>query len=212
MLKGLGDMAKLMKQAQEMQSKMVEAQERMTAIEAEGSAGAGMVKAVANAEGALKSLWVDPSLLDGSLVPSQCGRHWRATGEVRGETWEFKVGRRDGRLAAGARGANAQWKEPGQSLPLAAGPPAGHLESVPTAAVWAGCSASEGRYGEPSQRCDSLRSRTSRAPASILHPSNPPILGGERAATGRQATSIITSTHTHSLTLTKKGYHNARSS
>ena len=65
-LGGLGDMAKLMKQAQEMQSKMAEAQERMTAIEAEGSAGAGMVKAVASAEGELKSLTVDPSLLDGS--------------------------------------------------------------------------------------------------------------------------------------------------
>ena len=65
-LGGLGDMAKLMKQAQEMQSKMAEAQERLTAIEAEGSAGAGMVKAVASADGALKSLRVDPSLLDGS--------------------------------------------------------------------------------------------------------------------------------------------------
>ncbi len=66
MLKGLGDMAKLMQQAQEMQAKMAEAQERMTAIEAEGSAGAGMVKAVASAQGELKSLRVDPSLLDGS--------------------------------------------------------------------------------------------------------------------------------------------------
>ncbi len=66
MLKGLGDMAKLMKQAQEMQAKMAEAQERMTAIEAEGSAGAGMVRAVASAQGELKSLRVDPSLLDGS--------------------------------------------------------------------------------------------------------------------------------------------------
>jgi len=65
-LGGLGDMAKLMKQAQEMQSKMAEAQERMTAIEAEGSAGAGMVRAVASAQGELKSLRVDPSLLDGS--------------------------------------------------------------------------------------------------------------------------------------------------
>ncbi len=65
-LGGLGDMTKLMKQAQEMQSKMAEAQERMSAIEAEGSAGAGMVRAVASAEGALKSLRVDPSLLDGS--------------------------------------------------------------------------------------------------------------------------------------------------
>ena len=66
MLKGIGDMAKLMKQAQEMQARMTETQERIAAIEAEGSAGAGMVKAVASAEGALKSLAVDPSLLDGS--------------------------------------------------------------------------------------------------------------------------------------------------
>jgi len=69
MLKGLGslgDMGKLMQQAQEMQTKMAEAQERIAGIEAEGTAGAGMVRAVASAEGNLKSLSVDPSLLDGS--------------------------------------------------------------------------------------------------------------------------------------------------
>jgi len=66
MLKGLGDMGKLMQQAQEMQKKMAEAQERIAAIEAEGSSGAGMVKAVATAQGELKSLRVDPSLLDGT--------------------------------------------------------------------------------------------------------------------------------------------------
>jgi len=65
-LGGLGDMAKLMKQAQEMQSKMAEAQARIAEIEAEGTAGAGMVRAVASAEGMLKSLQVDPALLDGS--------------------------------------------------------------------------------------------------------------------------------------------------
>ena len=65
MFKGLGNMAKLMQQAQEMQSKMAEATERMADIEAEGSAGAGMVKAVAGAQGEVKSLSVDPSLLDG---------------------------------------------------------------------------------------------------------------------------------------------------
>ena len=63
---GLGDMAKLMQQAQEMQAKMAEAQERIANIEAEGSAGAGMVRAVASAQGEVKSLEVDPSLLDGS--------------------------------------------------------------------------------------------------------------------------------------------------
>src|SRR5690625_7136041 len=65
MLKGLGGMGKLMQQAQEMQAKMVEAQERMKTIEAEGSAGAGMVTARASAEGELRALTVDPGLLGG---------------------------------------------------------------------------------------------------------------------------------------------------
>ena len=65
MLKGLGqfgDMAKLMKQAQEMQGKMAEAQERLDTIEVEGEAGAGLVKATATAKGELKRLSIDPSL------------------------------------------------------------------------------------------------------------------------------------------------------
>ncbi|MEM7236381.1 MAG: YbaB/EbfC family nucleoid-associated protein [Pseudomonadota bacterium] len=65
-LGGLGDMSKLMKQAQEMQQKMMEAQERVAQITAEGTSGAGMVTAVATAQGELASLSVDPSLLDGT--------------------------------------------------------------------------------------------------------------------------------------------------
>ena len=61
----LGDMAGLMKQAQEMQAKMAEATEKMQTMEAEGSSGAGMVKAVASAQGDVKSLDVDPSLFSG---------------------------------------------------------------------------------------------------------------------------------------------------
>lgn len=65
MLKGLGqlgDMGKLMQQAQEMQSRMAEAQARLDAIEVTGEAGAGMVKATATAKGELKRLSIDPSL------------------------------------------------------------------------------------------------------------------------------------------------------
>jgi nucleoid-associated protein EbfC len=65
MLKGLGqlgDMGKLMRQAQEMQAKMAEAQGRLETIEVEGEAGAGLVKAVASAKGELKRLSIDPSL------------------------------------------------------------------------------------------------------------------------------------------------------
>ena len=61
-LGGLGDMAKVMKQAQEMQSKMAEAQERLDEITVEGEAGAGMVTATVSAKGDLRGLSIDPSL------------------------------------------------------------------------------------------------------------------------------------------------------
>lgn len=64
MFKGLGDMGKLMKQAQEMQTKMADAQAALDDIEVEGEAGAGMVKAVASAKGTLKRLTIDPSLFN----------------------------------------------------------------------------------------------------------------------------------------------------
>ncbi|MEX2518681.1 MAG: YbaB/EbfC family nucleoid-associated protein [Paracoccaceae bacterium] len=62
MFKGLGDMGKLMKQAQEMQSKMTDAQARLDEIEVTGESGAGLVKATATAKGALRALSIDPSL------------------------------------------------------------------------------------------------------------------------------------------------------
>lgn len=65
MIKGLGqlgDMGKIMKQAQEMQSKMAEAQDRLDAIEVTGEAGAGLVTVTASAKGEVRGLSVDPSL------------------------------------------------------------------------------------------------------------------------------------------------------
>jgi DNA-binding YbaB/EbfC family protein len=65
MLKGLGqlgDMAKLMKQAQEMQSRMADAQGRLDEIEVTGEAGAGLVKVTATAKGQVRALSIDPSL------------------------------------------------------------------------------------------------------------------------------------------------------
>ena len=62
-LGGLGDMAKLMKQAQEMQSKMAEAQDALAEITVTGEAGAGLVKATATAKGELTALSIDPSIL-----------------------------------------------------------------------------------------------------------------------------------------------------
>ena len=61
-LGGLGDLGKLMSQAQEMQQKATEMQESLDRIEVEGSAGAGMAKAVCTAKGRVLRVSLDPSL------------------------------------------------------------------------------------------------------------------------------------------------------
>tara|TARA_B100000989_G_scaffold296665_1_gene280393 strand:+ start:1026 stop:1346 length:321 start_codon:yes stop_codon:yes gene_type:complete len=55
---------KMMKQAQEMQTKLATMQEELDQRETEGSAGGGMVKVVVTGKGTLAKLDVDPSLID----------------------------------------------------------------------------------------------------------------------------------------------------
>ena len=67
MFKGLGqmgDMAKMMKAAQEMQQKMATIQEEMHNLMVTGESGAGLVKATCTAKGELKSLDIDPSIFN----------------------------------------------------------------------------------------------------------------------------------------------------
>ena len=59
MMKGFGNM---MKQAQEMQSKLESLQQELEKEIIEGVAGGGMVKATATAKGVLKSLAIDDEL------------------------------------------------------------------------------------------------------------------------------------------------------
>ena len=59
---GLGDMAGMMKKAQEMQAKMGEMQESLSSITVTGESGAGLVKATATARGELTALDIDPSI------------------------------------------------------------------------------------------------------------------------------------------------------
>tara|TARA_B100000965_G_C19542194_1_gene736095 strand:- start:224 stop:547 length:324 start_codon:yes stop_codon:yes gene_type:complete len=54
----------MMKQAQEMQKKIAEVQERLESIEVEGVSGGGMVKVVSSAKGNIKSISLDPSLMN----------------------------------------------------------------------------------------------------------------------------------------------------
>ena len=67
MLKGLGglaDMGKMMKAAQDMQTKMAEMQEELNRMTVVGESGAGLVKATATAKGELIGLDVDPSIFN----------------------------------------------------------------------------------------------------------------------------------------------------
>jgi nucleoid-associated protein EbfC len=67
MFKGLGqmgDMAKMMKAAQEMQTKMAALQEEMHNLKVTGESGAGLVKATVTAKGELVGLDIDPSIFN----------------------------------------------------------------------------------------------------------------------------------------------------
>ena len=64
-LGGLGDMAKMMKSAQELQTKMAEMQDDLQNVMVTGESGAGLVKATASAKGELKALNIDPSIFNG---------------------------------------------------------------------------------------------------------------------------------------------------
>lgn len=61
-LGGLGDMAKMMKAAQELQGKMQALQEDLARIVVVGESGAGLVRARATAKGELTGLEIDPSI------------------------------------------------------------------------------------------------------------------------------------------------------
>jgi hypothetical protein len=60
-MKGIGD---LMKQAQEMQAKLQDAQAKMAAIEVKGESGAGMVKVTMNCRYEVRRVEIDPSLMN----------------------------------------------------------------------------------------------------------------------------------------------------
>lgn len=62
-LGGLGDMAKMMKAAQEMQGKMATLQEQLAQTVVIGESGAGLVKVRCTAKGEVTGLDIDPSIL-----------------------------------------------------------------------------------------------------------------------------------------------------
>ncbi|GGB57445.1 YbaB/EbfC family nucleoid-associated protein [Tistrella bauzanensis] len=62
------NIGQLMKQAQKMQSKMAEMQEQLGQVEISGQSGGGMVTAVMTGKSELRSLKIDPKLVDAEEV------------------------------------------------------------------------------------------------------------------------------------------------
>ena len=58
------NMQQLMKQAQQMQQQLMAAQAELAAVEVEGHAGGGLVRATMSGSGELKSVVIDPQAVD----------------------------------------------------------------------------------------------------------------------------------------------------
>jgi DNA-binding YbaB/EbfC family protein len=58
------NIGQLMKQAQQVQAKMAELQDRLAATEVEGAAGGGLVRATITGKGEIRRLKIEPSLVD----------------------------------------------------------------------------------------------------------------------------------------------------
>lgn len=61
---GGGNMQQLMRQAQKMQQQMTEAQEKLDALEYEAASGGGVVSVVVTGKRELKSITIDPKVVD----------------------------------------------------------------------------------------------------------------------------------------------------
>lgn len=61
---GLGDIGGMLKQMQQMQGKVAEMQAEMEKLEVEGAAGGGMVKVVCNGKHEIKSISIDPEVVN----------------------------------------------------------------------------------------------------------------------------------------------------
>ena len=64
----MNNMSQIMKQAKAMQDKMAEMQKKIEEQEVEGSSGGGVVKVLVNGKNEIKSLKIDPTLINAEEV------------------------------------------------------------------------------------------------------------------------------------------------
>lgn len=60
----MNNMSQIMKQAKAMQDKMTEMQKKIEEQEVEGSSGGGVIKVIVNGKNEIKSLKIDPTLIN----------------------------------------------------------------------------------------------------------------------------------------------------
>jgi DNA-binding YbaB/EbfC family protein len=96
-MKNLGQM---MKQAQEMQTKMAEMQERLAETEVTGASGGGMIQVTLNGKGEMRGVKIDPALVDPSEVAVLEDLIVAATNDAKAKV-EAQVAQKMGELTGG---------------------------------------------------------------------------------------------------------------
>jgi hypothetical protein len=96
-MKNLGQM---MKQAQEMQTKMAEMQERLAETEVTGASGGGMIQVTLNGKGEMRGVKIDPALVDPSEVSVLEDLIVAATNDAKAKV-EAQVAQKMGELTGG---------------------------------------------------------------------------------------------------------------
>ena len=105
-----GQLAGLMKQAQQMQDNMRRMQEQLAQVEVEGQAGAGLVKVVVTCRNEVKRFSIDPSLLadDKDMLEDLVAAAFNAAVRKAEETSQEKMGK----ITAGMPGLPGGMKFP----------------------------------------------------------------------------------------------------
>ena len=107
-MKNLGQM---MKQAQEMQTKMAELQEKLVEMEIEGVAAAGMIRVTMNGKGQMRTIKIDPALANPDEVEVLEDLILAATNDAKAKT-ETRVAEEMQELTGGLQ------LPPGMQLPF----------------------------------------------------------------------------------------------
>jgi DNA-binding YbaB/EbfC family protein len=107
-MKNLGQM---MKQAQQMQTKMAELQERLVEMEIEGVAAAGMIRVTMNGKGQMRTIKIDPALANPDEVEVLEDLILAATNDAKAKT-ETRVAEEMQELTGGLQ------LPPGMQLPF----------------------------------------------------------------------------------------------